>query len=92
MKRKSYAGLSSSVYGGWKNRHVVLLWCKIAKKENVVLHSGLLTSYLSLCELQIVCSFVCILFVLRYTKVVYLATKTIQIIKPYTICNSHQFR
>ena len=28
-------------------------------------------------------------FVVRYTKVVYLITKTIEI-KPYTICSSHQ--
>ena len=31
---------------------------KKQKNENVALHSGLLTSYLSLCELQIVYGFV----------------------------------
>ena len=34
-------------------------------------------------------SFVGILFVMRYMKVVYLTTKIIQI-KSYTICSSHQ--
>ena len=51
--------------------------------------TGLLTSYLSWCELQIVYSFVRILFVVRYMKVVYFTTKKIKI-KPYRICSSHQ--
>ena len=53
-------------------------------------HPGLLSSYLSWWELKIIVNgYVTILFVLRYMKFISLTTKTI-LIKPYTICSSHQ--
>ena len=66
--------------------HWILLWCKKAKKENVVLHSCLLTSYLS-CKL---CTFLTESYYVMNIKVVHLTTKRIRI-KPNTICISHRF-
>ena len=60
---KSYKALSGSVYGGWKKsliNHKFSIQC-LAKKENVVLRSGLLTS----CEVQILYGFVWLIFVAR---------------------------
>ena len=47
LKRKLMRAFPVLYMEAGKVFHSVFLWCKIAKKENIVLRSGLLTSYLS---------------------------------------------
>ena len=55
----------------------VLLSCKIAKRENVVLLSGLFTSNPSWWELQNVYSCISNVYAVRYATFIYLTTKRI---------------
>ena len=70
LKRKSYDGLSCFAKSS-KNRKSSIR-CFFKKKADCIgLCSGLLTSYLSCCELQVIVSgFVLIRFVVRSLKVV----------------------